>query len=257
MDASDLKGLSGDSMALVGSDAGGTARINRALASDWVREMPGESAVPAAQDLSGLAVRAFHLSFACRRSALDAANHAVFSPRRLSRYTNKEAQQELAQGWRAILSLELDQAFAIVAALELGARELPPSIKNRLLGEIQVLRAAGFALSDRAMLIHLYNRPAPVSQDLLPFLSTLIRSMPGRPISNGSRPKVAAAGRILTPRECCILQLIGCGMSNKRIAHELNITPETVKSHTKHIFVKLSAQTRAEAVARAIGLRLL
>jgi DNA-binding NarL/FixJ family response regulator len=66
-----------------------------------------------------------------------------------------------------------------------------------------------------------------------------------------------AAGRILSPRECCILQLIGRGMSNKRIAQELKIAPETVKSHAKHILVKLSAQTRAEAVARAIGLRLL
>jgi len=257
MDASDLKGLSGDSTALMGSEAGGTARIARTSASDSVREMPGESAVPVAQDLSGLAFRAFHLSVACRRSAIDAANHPVFSPRPLSRCTNKEAQQELAQGWRAILNLELDQAFAIVAALELSVRELPPPIKNRLLGKIRVLRAAGFALSDRAMLIHMYNRPAPISQGLLPFLSTLIRSLPGRPISNGFTPKVAAAGRILTPRECCILQLIGRGMSNKRIAHELNIAPETVKSHTKHIFGKLSAHTRAEAVARAIGLRLL
>jgi DNA-binding CsgD family transcriptional regulator len=257
MDASDFKGPSGDSMALMGSEAGGTARIARTSVGYWVREIPGQSAVPVAQALSGLAVRAFHPSFACRRNAIDAANHLVFAPRPLGQYTSKEAQQELAQGWRAILNLELDQAFAIVVALELGVRELPPPIRNRLLGEIQVLRAAGSALSDRAMLIHMYNRPVPVGQDLLPFLSTLISRLPGRPISNGSTPKVAAARRILSPRECSILQLIGRGMSNKRIAQELKIAPETVKSHAKHILVKLNAQTRAEAVARAIGLRLL
>ena len=52
--------------------------------------------------------------------------------RPLSQYTSKEAQQQLARGWRAILNLELDQTFAIVAALELGVSELPPPIKNRL-----------------------------------------------------------------------------------------------------------------------------
>jgi DNA-binding NarL/FixJ family response regulator len=159
------------------------------------------------------------------RSRLDSFRSEL--PRPLSQYTSKEAQQELARGWRAILNLEFDQAFAIVAALELGVRELPPPIKNRLLAEI------------------------------LPLLSTLVRRLPVRPISKGSPRKEAAARRILSPRECSILQLIGRGMSNKRIAQELKIAPETVKSHAKHIFVKLNAQTRAEAVARAIELRLL
>lgn len=147
--------------------------------------------------------------------------------RPLGQYTSKEAQQELARGWRAILNLELDQAFAIVAALELRVSELPPPIKNRLLVEI------------------------------LPFLSTLVRRLPVRPISKESPRKVAAVRRILSPRECSILQLIGRGMSNKRIAQELKIARETVKSHAKNIFGKLNAQTRAEAVERAIGLRLL
>jgi DNA-binding CsgD family transcriptional regulator len=257
MDTNDLKGLSGDSMAHMGSEADGTARMARTSAGHPLKGTPSESARVVTQTFSGLAVRAFHLSFARRRNAIDAASYLLFAPIPLSQYTSKEVQQKLTQGWRAILNLELDQVFAIVAALELGVRAFPPRIKNRLLGEIQVLRAAGFALSDRAMLIRRCNRPAPISQNPLPFLSTLIRRLPGLPISNGSAPKVGAAGRILSPRECCILQLIGRGMSNKRIAQELKIAPETVKSHAKHILVKLSAQTRAEAVARAIGLRLL
>jgi ATP/maltotriose-dependent transcriptional regulator MalT len=572
MDASDFKGPSGVSMALMGSEDGGMAPIARGSAGYWDSEIPGESAVPVAQALSGVAVRAVHSRFTCRRNAID--DHLVIAPRPLSQYTSKEAKQELARGLRAILNLGLDQAFAIVAALEFDVRDLPPPIKNRVLGEIQVLRAVGFALSDnsaaavaiasrepkdllrplmrrlastvcrlghwkageweklytsvpspmvtrrsqrsvlidvfdlsiqaaaafqqlnvgtakrmaddafgmaqtwlgepsaatsftaslvgqiayeegdfvraetalrgilqgpsdhlpieclvrgypiysliaahrgkqseavqylldgekrgrargsprliasclstqislwidvgaldearecfarlqdvaydqqgascgrqsavamqcilakariklmsspcrtqvgvlrqlyqgaldwndyyaaivlalrlvealhiigeteeasrvlartlrismnsgifqtfldggnhvRAMLIHMYNRPAPDGHDLLPFLSTLVRRLPGRPISKGSPREVAAALRILTPRECHILQLIGRGMSNKRIAQELKIAPETVKSHAKHIFVKLNAQTRAEAVARAIGLRLL
>jgi ATP/maltotriose-dependent transcriptional regulator MalT len=55
----------------------------------------------------------------------------------------------------------------------------------------------------------------------------------------------------LSPRECGILELIGQGYSNKRVARALGITAETVKSHIKHVFVKLGVNTRAHAVARA------
>ena len=48
--------------------------------------------------------------------------------------------------------------------------------------------------------------------------------------------------------------LISHGLSNKRIAKELDIAPETVKSHAKHILPKLAAQTRGEAVSRAHSL---
>lgn len=55
----------------------------------------------------------------------------------------------------------------------------------------------------------------------------------------------------MTARERSVLQLIGRGLSNKKIARDLNIAPETVKSHTKHIFFKLGTNTRAQAVACA------
>jgi LuxR family transcriptional regulator, maltose regulon positive regulatory protein len=45
--------------------------------------------------------------------------------------------------------------------------------------------------------------------------------------------------------------LIGEGLSNKEIARNLAITPETVKSHVKHIFTKLNVDNRAQAVSRA------
>jgi ATP/maltotriose-dependent transcriptional regulator MalT len=62
----------------------------------------------------------------------------------------------------------------------------------------------------------------------------------------------AAVGyRALSCRESSILRMIAHGMSNKRIAQTLGIAPETVKSHAKNIFVKLSTRTRAQAVARA------
>jgi DNA-binding CsgD family transcriptional regulator len=55
----------------------------------------------------------------------------------------------------------------------------------------------------------------------------------------------------LTDREGIIVAYIGTGRSNKEIARELGVTPETIKSHLKRIFLKLSASTRAEAVVRA------
>jgi DNA-binding CsgD family transcriptional regulator len=55
----------------------------------------------------------------------------------------------------------------------------------------------------------------------------------------------------LTARECEVLGMISQGFTNKRIARILAISPETVKSHVKHIFLKLTVSTRAEAVSRA------
>jgi LuxR family transcriptional regulator, maltose regulon positive regulatory protein len=53
------------------------------------------------------------------------------------------------------------------------------------------------------------------------------------------------------PRESDILRLIAEGLSNKEVARDLAIAPETVKSHIKHIFIKLNVETRAQAVSRA------
>jgi LuxR family maltose regulon positive regulatory protein len=51
--------------------------------------------------------------------------------------------------------------------------------------------------------------------------------------------------------------MISQGFSNKRTAGTLKISPETVKSHVKRIFLKLGASTRTEAVFRAGALGLL
>ncbi|THD63863.1 response regulator transcription factor [Phenylobacterium sp.] len=58
----------------------------------------------------------------------------------------------------------------------------------------------------------------------------------------------------LTGRECTILQLLSRGFSNKEAAKTLGISPETVKSHVKNIFLKLAVDRRAQAVSRALGL---
>ena len=61
----------------------------------------------------------------------------------------------------------------------------------------------------------------------------------------------------LSPREQSIVLLMGQGLTNKMIARQLRIAPETVKSHAKRIFWKLTVQTRAQAVYRASALGLI
>ena len=59
------------------------------------------------------------------------------------------------------------------------------------------------------------------------------------------------SGASLSTRERTIVLLMGHGLTNKMIARQLSIAPETVKAHAKNIFWKLTAQTRAQAVYRA------
>jgi transcriptional regulator of acetoin/glycerol metabolism len=65
---------------------------------------------------------------------------------------------------------------------------------------------------------------------------------------------MAAFSPTLSPRELVILELIGKGRSNKQIAQELRIAPETVKTHVKHLFTKLDVERRAQAVSKAQSL---
>ena len=69
-------------------------------------------------------------------------------------------------------------------------------------------------------------------------------------------PKRDTEREPLSARERGIVELIAQGQSNKEIARTLGITPETVKTHVKNIFVKLAVEKRAHAVARAQALGL-
>ena len=56
----------------------------------------------------------------------------------------------------------------------------------------------------------------------------------------------------LTPAESNILRMIVGGMSNKEIAFALDISENTVKTHTRNIFDKLGVSDRTSAATTAI-----
>jgi len=89
------------------------------------------------------------------------------------------------------------------------------------------------------------------SAELMPYVSDLIVAWRSRHQSGTVLGLKSGLKDPLSVREGAILNLIAQGLSNKEIARNLAIAPETVKSHVKHIFIKLGAEKRAQAVARA------
>lgn len=58
----------------------------------------------------------------------------------------------------------------------------------------------------------------------------------------------------LTDRELDVLRLTAKGFTNKAIGVQLSISDRTVQGHLAHIFAKLQANSRTEAVMRAVSL---
>lgn len=71
--------------------------------------------------------------------------------------------------------------------------------------------------------------------------------------SLASRPKTSPI-EALTEREMEVLALVAKGHTNKAIAVQLKISDRTVQGHLAHIFAKLQAASRTEAVMRAVSM---
>jgi DNA-binding CsgD family transcriptional regulator len=61
----------------------------------------------------------------------------------------------------------------------------------------------------------------------------------------------------ISERECTVLALLVQGASNQEIADQLYISPNTVKTHLKHLYQKLEVKRRGQAVEKALQLQLI
>jgi LuxR family maltose regulon positive regulatory protein len=162
---------------------------------------------------------------------------------------------------RALQALALDasgdQAGALAAlaeALTLGAPE----------GWLRVFVDEGppmAALLRQLLAGRRHQRPAlaeAVPREYLARLAVAFEQA-GLPIRPPVGRGVVVAGLVepLTARELEVLQLLAAGAPNRAIAERLVVTPETVKKHVSHLFDKLGAANRTQAVARARQLGLL
>lgn len=72
-------------------------------------------------------------------------------------------------------------------------------------------------------------------------------ALQGRVLQLMRRPQAP----LITPREREVLDLLGRGLSNKRIAQVLDITEGTVKSYLRQVFPKIGATDRLQAALYA------
>jgi DNA-binding NarL/FixJ family response regulator len=132
-------------------------------------------------------------------------------------------------GARAVVALAADARPArILGALPLrGWAVVPADAADAELRTAVAAAAQGLIAFPRALGAALLRPPGPLA----------------RP---GERPEP------LTARERQILELLGEGLSNRRIAARLRISEHTVKFHVASILGKLGAASRADAVSRGL-----
>ncbi|MCU1534223.1 MAG: ATP-dependent transcriptional regulator, MalT-like, LuxR family [Glaciihabitans sp.] len=85
------------------------------------------------------------------------------------------------------------------------------------------------------------------------FVRTLSRALRATGESGPASPMADS----LSDRELHVLRLLATGLSGPEIAHALHVSLNTMRTHTKHIFLKLEVNDRATAVRRAESLGLI
>jgi DNA-binding NarL/FixJ family response regulator len=129
-----------------------------------------------------------------------------------------------------VLTTHADEA-SILDAMRAGAR----GYLTKDAGIAEISRAVHAAAAHQAVL-------DPVAQ------SALIEAASAGAARAGSSSTPASLPDDLTPREAEVLSLIARGLSNGEIASALVVSEATVKTHINHVFAKIGARDRAQAV---------
>ena len=159
----------------------------------------------------------------------DLQPHVVFMDVRMPGMSGIEATKEIreaAPDTKVILFTVEESRAAIADAIRAGVSGY--LLKDVSAGEL--IQAAKLALEGKAV-IH----------------PTLTRAFIEEVQYVEQRPETP-----LSRRESQILQKVAYGATTKEVAHDLQISPHTVKTHLERIFEKLGANDRAQAVAIAL-----
>jgi LuxR family maltose regulon positive regulatory protein len=129
--------------------------------------------------------------------------------------------------------------------------------------EVALERALDIAKHDRVLLPFLVH-PVPALLDRYVGLrgvhANLIAEIFGLAVGEPSAAVVSASERLrepLTETEARVLRYLPTDLSKPEIARELYVSVDTIKTHVKHLYAKLDAHSRREAVQRARELALL
>jgi DNA-binding NarL/FixJ family response regulator len=120
---------------------------------------------------------------------------------------------------------------SILDALRAGAR----GYLTKDAGIAEISRAVQAAAAHQAVL-------DPVAQ------SALLQAASAGTRARGPTSPPPSLPDELTPREAEVLSLIARGLSNGEIASTLVVSEATVKTHINHVFAKIGARDRAQAV---------
>lgn len=123
-----------------------------------------------------------------------------------------------------------------------GPRDLPPVLLAEVLRRIDVAVAALPARPHAAL-----RELRAMRQDLAAQLAAGIAAV---------APRIPPDDVRLTTRERQVLRLLANGDRNKEIALRLGLRERTIKFHVANVLAKLGAQSRTEALRRALELAL-
>jgi two-component system, NarL family, response regulator LiaR len=138
---------------------------------------------------------------------------------------------------RAILAEQPDVGVVVLTGTE-GDEQVLSAVEAGALGYIaKTFEREEFLLAIRQVARGELWLPPRLTRKLLAHLKPRTCGGPGEP---------------LTSRESGVLNLLARGRSNQQIAHELNISEATVRTHVSHILDKLGVSNRVEAALHAL-----